>query len=251
MTDLTGKVAIVTGGSSGIGEATALLMARSGAKVVVAARRQAEGEAVVRQIKDSGGEAIFVRTDVAQLADQEALVAATLETYGRLDIVFNNAGVAGFGPLAEQTEAEWTRQTATNLDGAFFALKAQIPALLKSGGGSVVFNATVVAEVGMAGAAIYSSTKGGMVALARAAAIEYAAQGIRVNVVNPGPIITPMATEGFGGRDAFVEFMAPKIPLGRVGQPEEIAHAVVFLASDDASFITGQSLNVDGGYTAQ
>lgn len=251
MTDLTGKVALVTGASSGIGKATALLLAQSGAKVVVAARRQAEGEETVQEIKNAGGTAIFVKTDVAKLADQEALVAATLETYGRLDIAFNNAGTAAFGPLHEQTEDEWNRQIGINLDSAFFALKTQVPALLTSGGGSIVFNATVVAEVGMAGAAIYAASKGGVVPLARAAAVEYAPQGIRINVVNPGPVATPMAKAGFGSQDAFTEFMAPKLPLGRVGQSEEIARAVVFLASDEASFIIGQSLNVDGGYTAQ
>ena len=251
MTDLTGKVAIVTGASSGIGKATALLLAQSGAKVVVAARRQAEGEETVRQIKAAGGEAIFVQTDVSKLADHECLVGATLETYGRLDTVFNNAGIAAGGPLHEQTEAEWDRQMDTNLKGSFFALKTQIPALLKSGGGSIVFNASIVGEIGFAGLSIYSATKGGLLALARAAAMEYAASGIRINVVNPGPVGTPGATEAFGGEDAFSQMMAPKIPMGRIGQSEEIARAVVFLASDDASFITGQSLNVDGGYTAQ
>ncbi len=251
MADLSGKVAIVTGASSGIGAATALLLAQSGAKVVVAARRQTEGDAVVAQIKAAGGEAIFVQTDVSRLADNERLVAAALDTYGRLDIAFNNAGTARFGPLHEQTEEDWSVQIGVNLSGSFYALKTQIPALLKSGGGSVVFNASAVAEVGIAGASTYASTKGGVVALARSAAVEYAPQGIRVNVVNPGPVETPMAIEGFGGIDAFTELMGPKIPLGRVGQPEEVARAVVFLASEEGSFITGQSLNVDGGYTAQ
>ncbi len=251
MADLTGKVAIVTGASSGIGQATALLLAQSGAKVVVAARRQAEGEAVVQEIKASGGDAIFVRTDVSKLADHEGLVGATLETYGRLDIVFNNAGTFGMGPLHEQTEEEWNRQIGVNLNGAFFALKTQIPALLKSGGGSVVFNATVAAVKSWGGLSIYSASKAGVIALARTAAVEYAPQGIRINVVNPGPIATPMSEAGFGSQDAFSEFMAPKLPLGRVGQPEEVARAVLFLVSDAASFITGQSLNVDGGYSAQ
>lgn len=251
MADLTGKVAIVTGASSGIGAATALLMAKSGAKVVVAARRQAEGDAVVAQIKAAGGEAIFVKTDVSQFADNERLVAAALDTYGRLDIAFNNAGVARFGPLHEQTEEDWATQIGTNLTGSFYALKTQIPALLKSGGGSVVFNASAVAEVGMAGISTYAATKGGIVALARSAAVEYAPQGIRVNVVNPGPVETPAAVEMSGSADAFSEMMAPKVPMGRVGTSEEVARVVVFLASDEASYVTGQSLNVDGGYTAQ
>ena len=251
MADLTGKVAIVTGASSGIGEATALLLAQSGAKVVVAARRQAEGDAVVAQIKNAGGEAIFVQTDVSKLADNERLVAAALDTYGRMDIAFNNAGVARFGALHEQTEEDWAVQIGTNLSGAFYALKTQLPALLKSGGGSIVFNASAVAEVGVAGIATYAATKGGVVALARSVAVEYAPQGIRVNVVNPGPIETPAVVAAAGSADAFSEMMVPKVPQGRVGQPEEVARAVVFLASEEASYITGQSLNIDGGYTAQ
>ncbi len=251
MTDLSGKVAIVTGASSGIGEAVALLMAQSGAKVVVAARRQAEGESVVQKIKDNGREAIFVKTDVAKLADHEALVAATLETYGRLDTVFNNAGVNGMGPLHEQTEEDWDYQMDINLKGSFFALKTQIPALLKSGGGSIVLNASISGEIGNAALSIYSASKGGVIALARAAAIEYAAQGIRINTVNAGLIWTPMTEGAFGSLETAGEFSAGKIPMGRLGQPEEIARAVVFLASDDASYMTGQSLTVDGGYTAQ
>lgn len=251
MANLTGQVAIVTGASSGIGQATALLLAQSGAKVVVAARRQVEGEETVKQITQAGGEAIFVQTDVSKLADNERLVAAALEAYGHLDIAFNNAGTFGMGPLHEQTEEEWDRQIDVNLKGAFFALKTQIPAFLQNGGGSVVFNASVVAERGFSGGSIYSAGKGGVISLARSAAVEYAPQNIRVNVVNPGPIVTPMAEAGFGSVDAMNEYFAPKLPLGRVGQPEEIARAVVFLTSEEGSFITGQSLNVDGGYSAQ
>ncbi len=251
MADLTGKVAIVTGASSGIGEAAAILLVQSGAKVVVAARRQVEGEAVVQKINGSGGTAIFVQTDVAKLADHERLVAATLETYGRLDIVFNNAGVNGFGALHEQTEEAWDYQMNINLKGAFFSLKTQIPALLKSGGGSIVFNASIAGVIGNPSLSIYSASKGGVIALARAAAVEYAASGIRINTLNPGLIWTPMTEGAFGSVETTNEFAAGKIPMDRLGQPEEIARAVVFLASDDSSYMTGQSLNVDGGVTAQ
>ncbi len=251
MTDLTGKVAIVTGASSGIGEAAALLMAQLGAKVVVAARRQAEGDAAVQKIKEGGGEAIFVKTDVAKLADHERLVAATLAAYGRLDIAFNNAGVSGGGPLPEQTEEAWDHLMDINLKGAFFGLKTQVPALLKSGGGSVVLTASMSGEVGSPSLSIYSASKGGVIALARAAAIEYAAQNIRINVISPGVIWTPFTEGVFGSLEATSEFSKSSIPMGRLGQPEEIARAVVFLASDDASYMTGQSLTVDGGYTAQ
>lgn len=247
-----GKVALVTGGTSGIGRAAALLYARKGAKVVVAGRRASEGDNTVGQIQAAGGEGIFVATDVSKAADVQTLLDRTLSAYGRLDAVFNNAGVEGkFGPLTEADEEVWDQTIDINLKGAWLSLKYQIPALLQSGGGAIVFNSSVVAEIGLPSASIYSASKGGVVSLARTAAIEYAAQNIRINVVNPGAVWTDMANRGFGDKLAFEGFMVPKHPIGRVGTPEEIAEAAVWLTSDAASFITGQVLNVDGGLTAQ
>lgn len=252
MGSFNGKVALVTGGTSGIGRAAALLYARSGAKVVVSGRREAEGAETVRLIREAGGEAIFVRADVSQAADVENLVRQTLETYGRLDAAFNNAGTEGrFGPLSETDEKLWDHTIDTNLKGAWLSLKYEIPALLQSGGGAIVFNSSVVADIGLAGASIYSASKGGVNALARAAAIEYAGQNIRINVISPGPIETDMAKRAFGDIDAFKAQIASHQPVGRIGQPEEIAEAAVWVTSDAASFVTGQVINVDGGYTAQ
>jgi NAD(P)-dependent dehydrogenase (short-subunit alcohol dehydrogenase family) len=242
----------VTGATSGIGRAAALLYGKHGAKVVVSGRRTEEGEAVAQEIRANGGEATFIRADVSKAEDVKNLIDITLQTYGRLDAAFNNAGTEGqFGPLGDLDETIWDTTININLKGAWLLLKHQIPVMLAQGGGSIVFNGTVVADVGMAGATIYAASKGGVVSLARSAAIEYAGAGIRINVINPGAIETPMGERAFGGIDAFRDFMAPRHPIGRVGTPEEIAEAAVWLTSDAASFVTGQVLNVDGGYTAQ
>lgn len=247
-----GKVAIVTGATSGIGAETARAFAREGAKVVVSGRRASEGAAVVDEIRQGGGQAIFVRADVSNAADNAALVAAAKETFGRVDVAFLNAGVLGaFGPVGDLPEEVWDQTVDINLKGVWLGLRALVPALIEQGGGSIVVNGTVVADVGMAGATIYAASKGGLLSMARAAALEGAPYGVRVNVIHPGPIFTPMADAGFGGRDNFTAFFADKVPMKRTGEPEEIARPVLFLASDDASFITGQSLTIDGGYTAQ
>jgi NAD(P)-dependent dehydrogenase (short-subunit alcohol dehydrogenase family) len=251
MGTLNGKVAVVTGGTSGIGRTTAVALAREGAKVVVTGRRAAEGAETVRLIQEAGGEGLFVVADVTKDSDQANLVRETLAAFGRLDIAFVNAGVFAAGPLTEQSEETYDYLMDINVKGAWLTLKHQIPAMLANGGGSIVVNATAAAMVGLPGTTLYAASKGAVISLARTAAIDYAKQGIRINIVNPGAIATPMAEEGFGNLKAFEEFMAPLHPVGRVGQPEEIAAAVVFLASDAASFITGQTLNVDGGLTAQ
>lgn len=249
MARFTNKVALVTGATSGIGEATALAFAKEGAKVVVAGRRQAEGEKVVKQIQDAGGEAIFVATDVSKAGDYANLVAQAKAAYGKLDTVFLNAGVAQFAPLLDSTEEQWDLQIDANLKGAWLGLKHTIPALLESGGGSIVLNGTIGAEIGFPNASIYTASKGGVVALARTAALEFAKQGVRINVVNPGAVGTEMTDSAFGSRENAEAAMGPGHPIGRIGYPEEIASAVLYLSSDEASFVTGQALNVDGGYT--
>ncbi|GAB4452421.1 MAG: SDR family oxidoreductase [Armatimonadaceae bacterium] len=246
----TGKVALVTGATSGIGKAAALLYAQQGAKVVVSGRREAEGNAVVEEIRAQGGEAIFVRADVTDPQSVQALVETTMAQFGRLDAVFNNAGTEGqFGPLPELDDDVWNQTININLKGVWLLLKHQIPAMLKNGGGAIAINGTIAAEVGMAGTSVYAASKGGVISLARQAAIEYARAGVRVNVINPGPVVTDMLDRAFSSE--MQTMMAGMVPVGRLGKPEEIAEAAVWLTSDAASFITGQVLNADGGFTAQ
>lgn len=243
---MNGKVVIVTGGSSGIGRATAIAFAREGAKVVIAARRVHEGEETVKQIVEAGGEAIFVQTDVTQAKEVQALVDRTLEKYGRLDAAFNNAGSGKGVRLIDLTEDEWEQEIAVNLKSVWLCLKYQIPAMLKLGKGAIVNMASQGAILGVPNYTAYGAAKGGAAALTRAAAAEYAAEGIRINAISPGAIETELWANAPAG---MLEQVAAGIPMQRVGQPQDIAETVVWLCSDAAGFITGQNIAIDGGYT--
>ncbi len=247
---LAGKVAIVTGASSGIGRATALAFAREGVKVVVSDVNVPGGEETVRLIKEQGGEAIFVRCDVSQESEVKALVETTLATFGRLDFACNNAGIGGdLAPTADYTLEGWNRVISINLTGAFLCMKYEIPAMLKQGGGAIVNMASILGHVGFAGAPAYVAAKHGLIGLTKNAAIEYAKQGIRVTAVCPAFIHTPMVDDGLTP-EAKAQVEAAH-PIGRMGNPEEVAELVVFLCSDGASFMTGNPILVDGGYVAQ
>jgi len=246
--EFDGKVALVTGGSSGIGKATALAFARVGANVVIASRRVTEGEQTVHEICERGGDAIFVKTDVSKASEVEGLMNQTIEFYGRLDYACNNAGTFVMGRLFELSEEEWDRTINANLKGIWLSLKYQIPIMLQQKGGVIVNMASMSAIIGNPGVSIYSASKGGVVALTQSAAIEYAASGIRINAISPGVISTPMVDDI---PTPLLEDIQSKHPIGRLGKPEEIADAVVWLCSDKASFVTGHNMVIDGGYTAQ
>ena len=249
ISQLYGKVALVTGASSGIGRATAIAFARAGAKIVAASRRSVEGEETVRRILEVGGEAIFVKTDVSNAVEVEALVNKTVDIYGRLDYACNNAGIGGTSSLiTDLSEEDWDCLVDVNLKGTWLCLKYELKAMLKQGCGAIVNVASVSGVVGFAGCAAYAATKGGIIALTRAAAIEYAKSGIRINVVSPGAIETNiLATLP---TDLIAQIPAAH-PIGRIGKPEEIAESMVWLCSDAASFVTGHNMMIDGGYTAQ
>lgn len=249
---LEGKVALVTGGSSGIGRAAALAFARVGAKVVLGNRRLAEGEETVRLVRDAGGEATLVKTDVTRAAEVEALVSKTVEAYGRLDCAFNNSGTTGvMARTAECTEENWDHVLTLNLKGVWLCMKYELLQMLKQGGGAIVNNASVAGLVGLRGGPAYSASKGGVIQLTRTAALEYAKKGIRVNAVCPGYVLTDM-TEGHLKTNPEFEAQIKKYqPLGRLGTAEEVAEAVVWLCSDAASFVTGHPLVIDGGSVAQ
>ena len=250
-TELQGKVGIVTGGTSGIGRDTAVLFAKAGAKVVVAGRREVEGKETIELIRAVGGDALFVKTDVSQAAEVQALVQKTVEKFGRLDVAFNNAGIEGsWSPITEQSEEDWDSTIAINLKGVWLCLKYEIQQMLKQGGGGVIVNmASVAGFIGCPGAATYCASKHGVMALTKSAALETARSGIRVNVVCPAVIETPMGERLWGAPEA-KKFALGLHPIGRFGKPEEIADAVVWMCSDGASFMTGQSLVLDGGFLA-
>ncbi|MCS6925445.1 MAG: SDR family oxidoreductase [Candidatus Binatia bacterium] len=249
---LDGKIALVTGGSSGIGRATAQIFAREGAKVVVADVSTAGGEETVQLIKAAGGEAIFVHTDVSSPAAVEAMVKRTVETYGRLDCAFNNAGIEGtLQQTSEYDEAMWDRVVAINLKGVWLCMKYELQQMLRQGSGAIVNTASAAGLVGIPNLSAYVAAKHGVVGLTKTAALEYAKSGIRINAVCPGGVETPMVKRIFGDNPQFAEAAMAAEPVGRFAQPAEIGEAVVWLCSDAASFVTGLAMAVDGGWVAQ
>ncbi len=251
MKSLESKIAIVTGGTSGIGRAAAVALAAAGAKVVVAGRRESEGSETVKQIKAAGSDGFFVRTDVAKEADIAAVVQKTVEKFGRLDIAFNNAGIESLGPIPEASEADYRRVFDINVWGVLAAIKHEVPAMLKTGGGSIINTSSIAGHVGMAGASIYVASKFAVEGLTKTAALEFAKQGIRVNAVAPAAIETDMIDRFAGKEGDMRNYLTSLHPVGRMGKPREIADAVVWLAGDQSSFVTGQSIVIDGGFTAQ
>mgnify|MGYP000014311868 CR=1 FL=1 len=248
MNTLKNKVAIVTGASSGIGNATARLFANEGAAIVVAARRAPELDALVHDINRDGGQALAVAGDVSEESFAEHLVKQTIERFGRLDVAFNNAGILGaMGPVTEMSLAEWDQVIAVNLRSAFLAAKYQLPAMASSGGGSLVFTSTFVGyTAGMPGMAAYAASKAGLIGLTQVLASEYGSQKIRVNALLPGGTDTTAARE-FASTPEAMEFVSALHALKRIAKPEEIAQSALYLASDASSFTTGSALLADGG----
>ena len=252
MKSFQGKIALITGGSSGIGRATAIAFAREGAKVVVAGRREEEGMETVRLIEQAGSEGIFVKTDVTKEPEVKALIDKAAATFGRINCAFNNAGVLGtVAPLAQQKLEDYEFIMDVNVKGVVFCMKHEIAHMLKNGEGAIVNNSSVGGLVGFPGVAIYVASKHAVLGLTKTAALEVAKSGIRINAVSPAAIQTDMADLAMNSSGITKEQFAAMHPVGRMGTPEEIANAVLYLCSDNASFITGQSLTVDGGYTAQ
>jgi NAD(P)-dependent dehydrogenase (short-subunit alcohol dehydrogenase family) len=245
-----GKVALVTGGSSGMGRATAIAFANYGAKVIVAARREDKSQAVINQIRDSGGDAYFIKTDMANPDEIRSLIEKTVEHYGRLDFAFNNAGVEGkFAPITELSETDWEQTISVNLKAVWLCMKYEIgQMLLQESGGAIVNTSSWLAKGGLVGSTIYSASKGGLDGMIRPAALEYASRNIRINNINPGIVDTEMLRRFFHPDDDAAKPFRHHIPAQRLGTSEELAQTVIWLCSDAASYITGQTISVDGGY---
>ncbi len=252
MNGLDGKVALVTGGGSGIGRAAALLFGREGAKVVIADVNVIGGEETVRLVEEAGAQAVFIPTDVSDGAQVGAMVAKAVSTYGRLDCAFNNAGIEQpLGLLSDIPEEVWERIMHVNLKGVWLSMKYEIPQMIAQGGGAIVNASSVAGLVGGPLNGAYVASKHAILGLTKAAALEYASKGIRINAVCPGMTRTPMIGMITGGSAEVERMIVAMHPMGRAALPEEIARAAVWLCSDEASFVTGHALAVDGGFTAQ
>jgi NAD(P)-dependent dehydrogenase (short-subunit alcohol dehydrogenase family) len=253
MKEFKSKVALVTGGSSGIGRATALAFAQRGAKVVIGDINEQGAQETAKMIENLGGEALFVRTDVTNPKQVEEMVAKAIETFGRLDYACNNAGIGGASaPAADYAYDDWKGVIDVNLIGVWLCMKYEIPEMLKAGGGAIVNVSSILGQVGFANASAYVAAKHGVLGLTKTAAAEYAPQGVRINAVCPAFIETPMLEKaGILGNEDFEKMIISLHPINRMGTPEEVAEAIVWLCSDGASFVVGESMLVDGGYVAR
>jgi NAD(P)-dependent dehydrogenase (short-subunit alcohol dehydrogenase family) len=248
---LEGKVALVTGGSSGIGRATARAFGREGASVAIADIKVADGNETVKLIKEAGGEAIFINADVRKAAEVETLVSKVVNTFGRLDCAFNNAGIGGENrPFIEATEEDWDDVIVTNLKGVWLCLKYEVAYMSKHGGGAIVNTASMGGVRGFVRNHAYTAAKHGVVGLTKGVMLEYAHTGIRVNCVCPATIDTPMVREMFKDDPTAIPWLQKRTPAGRIGNPEDVAEAVVWLCSDASLYVWGHALYVDGGYLA-
>ena len=248
---LEGKVALISGGARGMGASEARLFAREGARIVIGDILDAEGQAVAADIKARGGDALFVRLDVTDEGDWDRAVARTIERFGKLDVLVNNAGVGGGSRIEDTTVKEWDHVMDVNAKGVFLGTRAVIPAMRPAGGGSII---NISSQLGLVGTDIsspqYQASKGAVRLLTKTTAMQYARERIRANSVHPGPIVTAM-TERRRGDPEHYKLMLSRIPLGRFGEPDEVAYGVLYLASDESSFVTGSELVIDGGWTAQ
>ena len=250
MGKLDGKVALITGAGFGIGRASALLFAEEGAKVAVNARTSERGPETVRMIKEKGGEAVFIQADVSKSGDVERMVKTTVDAYGRIDILFNHAGISqGNYLLADTTEEQWDKLVDTNLKGIFLGSKYVIPLMIKQGGGVIINTSSVLGLIAAPYRAVYGATKAGIIQLTKGMALEYGSQNIRVNCICPGAIQTALLEKAKSDLTSMnVDAFGQVVPLGRQGQPEEVAQAALYLASDDSTYVTGASLVIDGGW---
>ncbi len=247
-----GKVAIITGGTSGIGAVTAKRFADEGANVVLTGRRADEGNAVAKRINDEGGSATFVKTDIRNSDEVSNMVSKTVEIYGRLDYAVNNAGIEQYmKPLVDQTEKVYDLVMNTNVKGVWLSMREEIPAMLESGGGSIVNMSSMAGKVGFPNMTVYVASKHAVIGLTKSAALEYAGENIRVNSVLPGLIETPMTDRFVQGKEEAAKYLESLHPVGRLGKASEIAEACVWLCSDKSSYVTGASIEVDGGFTAR